>query len=62
MTLTMTYKRTNKNGKTKKVTLKTKQPIHIGCLDDFINRCIQLHIDIEPDTLIDSIIEKGHIC
>lgn len=62
MTLTMTYKRKNKNGIIKQVTLKTKQPIHVGCLDDFIARCIKLHVDVDCDILIDSITEKGHIC
>lgn len=58
MTKTMTYERQTRHGK-KRVTLKTQKPLHIDCIEDFIMRCINLNINIEPDALIDSVISKG---
>jgi hypothetical protein len=59
MTKTITYQRTNKAGRKKAVTLKTNKPLHIHALEDFMLRCIRLDVNIDPDTLIDSVTGKG---
>lgn len=61
MTKTITYERTNGHGKRKQVTLKTNKPLHIDAIQDFMDRCFRLNINIDPDMLIDSVVAKGAV-
>ncbi len=40
--------------------LKDEVPLHIDLVERVINRCTQRGIIVDCDTLIDSVIAKGH--